>query len=313
MRAVRLTDGEVLVGDVPQPVPAESELLVAVRAAGLNGADMIQWRASREGPARGASFGPGLEFAGEVIGAGAGVKDFAAGDRVMGIVPAGGQAEIVAIDAKQAIRIPVDFDPVLAGAIPEATFAAYDALSRQAAVRPGDHVLVHGAAGGVGCAAVQLAKLLGAEVTASVRRAAHREAMAEMGADRVTDEASFGEAGPFDVVIELVGAPNFPANIDALAERGRIVVVGVAAGDEIALNLRALMSKRGTLRGSTLRMVPADEKRALAREFRAAILPAVLDGSIAIPIARSFGLDEAPDAYRAFRDGGKLGKIVLVP
>lgn len=307
MRAVHLVRGEVVVRVAQMPHPATAELLVAVSGAGVNGADMLQWNASAGSPdAR-----PGLEFAGTVAAAGGAVTRFRVGDRVMGILEGGGQAGFVAVDERVAMPVPAGLDPVDAGALPEIFTTAYDALAMQADVRPGDRVLVHGAAGGVGGAAVQIAKALGGHVTATVRNAAHRERVTCLGADRVCAPERFGDHGPYDVILELVGAPNFPANIESLAARGRIVVVGVGAGDVVSLSLRALMTKRAVLRASMLRTRSAEEKAVLAQCVEREVLPRLLDGTFSLPIAQRFSLEDASRAYDAFRAGGKFGKIVL--
>jgi NADPH:quinone reductase-like Zn-dependent oxidoreductase len=172
---------------------------------------------------------------------------------------------------------------------------------------------VHGAAGGVGTAAVQLAHALGAHVTATVRNPDARDAVAELGADDVVDPESFEEHGPFDVILELVGAPNLPANVKALNTLGRIAVIGIAAGAKGELNLAVLMGKRGRIMASALRSRPLEEKAATARALEREVLPLFERGAARVPVAETFALDDVAAAYERFAAGGMLGKIILAP
>ncbi|MDR3031542.1 MAG: zinc-binding dehydrogenase, partial [Kitasatospora sp.] len=174
-------------------------------------------------------------------------------------------------------------------------------------------LLVHGAAGGVGTAAVQLGGAAGARVIATVRNPDNREAVAALGADQVIAPESFAGPGPFDVIIELVGAGNLADNVRSLTSGGRIVVIGVGAGATGELDLRALMIKRGRISASMLRARPLEEKAVLARQIEKRVLPMVTAGRIRVPVAATFGLDEAAAAYDLFQAGGKFGKIVLIP
>src|SRR4051794_19528956 len=171
---------------------------------------------------------PGLELAGEVAALGPGAERFREGDRVMAIVGGGGQAELAVVHERGAMPVPEGLDWPQAGGLPEGFATAHDALFSQAQLRPGDHLLVHGGAGGVGTAAIQLGRAAGARVTATVRNASLRPQVEELGAHAI-DPDGFEERGPFDVVLELVGAPNMPANLKSLATRGRVVVIGVGA------------------------------------------------------------------------------------
>jgi NADPH2:quinone reductase len=170
---------------------------------------------------------------------------------------------------------------------------------------------VHGAAGGVGTAAVQLATMAGARVTATVRDPHCRELVAALGVNAIAPE-NFTAAGPFDVILELVGAPNWPGNLEALALRGRIVVIGVAAGAQIDLDLRTLMFKRARIHASTMRARPLEEKAIATRLVEKAVLPGFASGDLSVPVAATFPLDDVAAAYERFKAGGKLGKIVLV-
>lgn len=312
MRAVVFEDGQAAVGEVPDPEPGHRQLLVAVRAAGLNGADITQAKGGYP-PPPGAPPTGGLEMAGEVAAAGSGCQRFSVGDRVMAVVQGGGQAELCVVDEPLAMPVPESVDWERAGGFPEVFATAHDALCTQADLAMGERVCIHGAAGGVGVAAVQLAVAAGAQVTATVRNPATRAAVADLGAEVVIDPADFADAGPFDVILELVGAPNWPGNLKALAAEGRIVVIGVGAGAEISLNLLSLMVKRVRLSASTLRPRPLEQRAAVARQVERHVLPLVASGRIQVPLARTFPLAEATAAYEYFATPGKLGKVVLLP
>jgi len=310
MRAVTLDDGDVTVKEHPDPSPGTGEVLVSVAAAGLNGADMMQRRGLYPAPPGAPQDIPGLELAGQVAALGPGASRFAEGDRVMAIVAGGGQAELAVVHERQLMPVPERLDWPAAGGFPEVFTTAHDALFTQAGLQPGERLLVHGAAGGVGTAAVQLGRAAGADVTATVRNEALRAGVEELGASAVAPEG-FEEHGPFDVVLELVGAPNLAANVGCLATGGRIVVIGVGAGAKAELNLLGLMSKRGRIMASTLRARPLEEKAETARRVERHVLPLVEAGAVAVPVAATFPLDEAETGYARFTEGGKLGKVVL--
>jgi len=310
MRAVTLKDGDLAVGEHPDPVPGVGEVLVRVRAAGLNGADMMQRRGLYPAPPGAPQDIPGLELAGEVEALGSGASRFAEGDRVMAIVAGGGQAERAVVHERALMPVPDALGWPEAGGFPEVFTTAHDALFTQAELKPGERLLVHGAAGGVGTAAVQLGRATGADVIATVRNEELRPGVEELGARAIAPEG-FEEHGEFDVVLELVGAPNLGANVGALATGGRIVVIGVGGGAKAELNLLGLMSKRGRIMASTLRARPLEEKAGAMRGVEKHVLPLVVSGAVKVPVAETFPLDEAQAAYERFSSGGKLGKIVL--
>jgi putative PIG3 family NAD(P)H quinone oxidoreductase len=311
MRAATIADGQVSMQEHPDPVPGHGEVLVRVKAAGLNGADLLQRKGAYPAPPGSPKDIPGLELAGEVAQLGAGAERFAVGDRVMAIVGGGGQAELALVHERQLMPVPDALDWSQAGGVPEVFTTAYDALFTQCSLAAGDRLLVHGAAGGVGTAAVQLGAATGAHVTATVRREEARDAVRALGAHEVIAPEGFAEHGPFDVVLELVGAPNVPEDLKALATGGRIVVIGVGAGAKAEVNLLALMGKRATLRASTLRARPLEEKAQTARALEAHVLPLLQRGDLQVPVAQTFALDAVHDAYEAFAAGGKIGKIIL--
>jgi len=310
MRAATIRDGEIVVEEHPDPVAGAGEVLVRVRAAGLNGADMMQRRGLYPAPPGSPQDIPGLELAGEVAAVGWGAERFATGERVMAIVGGGAQAELCVVHERQLMPVPAGLDWAAAGGLPEAFTTAHDAIFTQAQLRSGEHLLVHGGAGGVGTAAIQLARAAGARVTATVRSAELRGQVEELGA-RVLAVEGFAEHGPYDVVLELVGAPNMPENLQALATGGRISVIGVSAGAKAELNLLALMGKRARIHGSTLRARALEEKALAARLIEHEVLPLFDGGELRVPIAEKLPLERAAAAYERFAAGGKLGKIVL--
>ena len=311
MRAAVIADRDVSVQERPDPAPGAGEVLVRVRAAGLNGADMLQRRGAYPAPPGSPPDIPGLELAGEVAALGPGAQRFSEGDRVMAIVGGGGQAELCVVHERQLMPVPDSLDWPEAGGVPEVFTTAHDALFTQAGLKPGERLLVHGAAGGVGTAGVQLGRAVGAHVTATVRNEQLRDAVRDLGAHEVLAPDAFADRGPYDVVLELVGAPNIPDSVNALNPLGRIAVIGVAGGFKAELNLLALMGKRASIMAATLRPRPLEEKAFTARAMERSVLPLFARGEISVPIAQTFPLDRVHDAYERFSAGGKLGKIVL--
>ena len=312
MRAATIRDGEIVVEQHPDPQPAKDEVLVRVRAAGLNGADMMQKRGLYPAPPGWSQDIPGLELAGEVLANGPGASRFSEGDRVMAIVGGGGQAELSTVHERMLMPVPEQLDWPQAGGFPEVFATAHDALFTQAGLQPGERLLVHGGAGGVGTAAIQLGTSVGAQVTATVRNPDNREQVEQLGASVIVPE-DFQQSGPFDVILELVGAPNLGANVDALAINGRLSIIGIGAGAKAELNLAKLMYKRGRIVASTMRARPLEEKALMTRGLERHVLPLVEQGAVRVPVAETFSLDEAPTAYERFAAGGKLGKLVLLP
>lgn len=309
MRAATLVEGKVVVRDHPDPVPGAGEVLVRVASAGLNRADLLQ-RAGRYPAPPGAPRDiPGLELAGVVAAVGPGAARFRPGDRVMAVVGGGAQAELCVVHERLAMPAPESLPEPAAGGFPEAATAAHDALFTQCGLAMGERVLVTGAAGGVGTAAVQLAAAAGARVTASVRDPALRHLVADLGAAAV---APGREDGPFDVILELVGGPNLPGDLGLLGRRGRIAVIGVGGGSRAEIDLRVLMDRRAAIRGSTLRSRPLEDKADAARRVESRVLPLVDRGEVTVVVAATFALDEVAAAYERFATPGKLGKVVLV-
>ena len=293
-------------------MPGTGELLIRVRAAGLNGADMLQRRGGYPAPPGVPADIPGLELAGEVEALGPGAMRFEEGDRVMAVVGGGAQAELAVVHEREAMPVPGPLDWPAAGGLPEVFVTAHDAIFSQAQLRSGEHLLVHGAAGGVGTAAVQLGRVAGARVTATVRREELRAGVEELGA-RAIDPEGFEDEGPFDVVLELVGASNLAGNLGSLAMGGRIVVIGVGGTGPVSeINLLGVMQRRARISGSTLRSRPLEEKAIATRLVEKQVLPHFDTGALTVPVAETYGLGQVEEAYERFTAGGKLGKVVLL-
>lgn len=325
VQAVTISDKRLVTAERPDPEPGAGEVLVRVKAAGLNGADLLQVAGHYPPPLGVPPDMPGMEFAGEVVAVGQGTTRFSSGDRVMGLIAGAAQAELVVVHERMLMPVPERLDWARAGGTAEVFVTAHDAIFSQAGLLPGERLLVHGAAGGVGSAAVQLGVSLGAHVTATVRNQELREAVAALGtavhvpedgadapaAVEVIPPEGFAEHGPFDVVLELVGAPNMPDNLASLAVDGRITVIGIGAGAVSEINLGLLMGKRARIYGSTLRPRPLEEKALATRAVERTVLPLLASGRITVPLAATYPFTEAEAAYEHFRRGGKLGKIVL--
>jgi NADPH2:quinone reductase len=311
MRATVIRDKQLVVEERPDPVAGDGEVLVRVRAAGLNGADIMQAAGHYPPPPGVPADIPGMEFAGEVLARGPRAERFQVGDRVMAIVGGGAQAELCVVHERMLMAVPDAVDWPQAGGFPEVFITAHDAVFTQAGLVAGERLLVHGAAGGVGTAAVQLGRAAGARVTATVRNPDHRDAVAALGATVIAPEG-FAEHGPFDVVLELVGAVNLAENLMSLETGGRIAIIGTGAGATAEINLGMVMMKRARIHGSTLRARPIELKALATRGVERSALPALASGEITVPIADTFPLAQVADAYDRFRAGGKLGKIVLL-
>jgi NADPH:quinone reductase-like Zn-dependent oxidoreductase len=311
MHAVTIVEGRLEWHVHAPPRPGPSDVLVEVRAAGVSRADVLQ-RAGLYPPPPGTPPDvPGLDLAGEVVEVGSAVTRFAPGDRVMAVVAGAAQAQLAVVHERLAVPVPAAMPWVAAGAFPENYTTAHDALFTQAGLAMGERVCIHGAAGGVGTAAVELAVAAGCRVVATVRNEELRDGVAALGCTAVAPDA-FGDHGPFDVILELVGAVNLAANLEALAPLGRLSIIGLGAGSVAEIDLMALMAKRGRIMGSTLRSRSLEDKADAARRIERHVLPLVDAGRITVPIAETFPMSEAQAAYERFEAGGKLGRIVLV-
>jgi NADPH:quinone reductase len=312
MDAVVIREGQLYWEERDDPIPGDTELLVAVRAAGLNAADLVQRAGFYPAPPGWPVDIPGMEFAGEVVAVGRQVTLYAPGDRVMAVVGGGAQATMAFVDESHALPVPADLSWTEAGGFPEVFTTAYDGLFRQAELQMGERVLVSGAAGGVGTAAVQLAAQAGATVTATVRDPDRRKAVTALGADVVLAPGDEGAQAPYDVVLELVGAPSLTSVLPHMATWGRVVVIGVGGGGRMEVELMQLMQRRVRIGGSTLRARSRREKADVAADMAAHVLPALRAGRLRVPVHQTFPLAEAQAAYEHFAAGAKFGKVVLV-
>ncbi|HEY6471851.1 MAG TPA: zinc-binding dehydrogenase [Acidimicrobiales bacterium] len=312
MHAVVIRDNQLHWEERADPVPGDTELLVSVKAAGINSADLMQRLGFYPAPPGWPEDIPGMELAGEVVAVGRSVRRYGPGDRVMALVGGGAQATMALVDELDALAVPDGVDRISAGGFPEAFSTAYDALFTRAGLQMGERVLVSGAAGGVGTAGVQLAAAAGAHVTATVRNKDHHEAVRQLGAHAVLSPGEEGLGAPYDVVLELVGQASLTEVLPHLGLWSRVVVVGVGSGGRMEIDLMQLMTKRARIGGVTLRSRTRQEKADVAAAVAAHVLPLLAAGHLQVPIAATFPLAEADAAYERFGAGGKLGKVVLV-
>ncbi len=316
MRAVVFTgtggNEVVLVEERPHPEPGSEDVLVRVDYAGLNPADLAQRAGNYPAPPGSPPDVPGLEVAGTVESCGNRVSSWRPGDRVFGLVGGGGLADRVLVHERCIAKVPDALGEQEAAAIPEAFITAHDAAFTRAGLRPGETLLVHGANGGVGTAAVQLGVAVGARVVATVRTPKVEEAVASLGAE-VLREADFpgGMSVSPDVILEFVGATHFPANLDVLARRGRIVVVSVAGGNEIQLPLGMLMQKRMTIAGTVLRARPLEEKATAVRAFEREVVPGLASGRLWPLVDSVYPVADVHAAFDRLEERGKVGKVLL--
>ncbi len=310
MRAVLIEDGKVGYGETTEPLLGDEEVLVQVTSAGINAADLLQVAGKYPPPPGVRSDIPGLEFAGTAIAQGSRVSDAFLGKRVMAIVGGAAQAEFVSVHHSQLIEVPTQVDLRDAGAIPEAFLTAYDALWAQGNLTFGYRVLINGASGGVGSAAIALSVAAGAVTFGTSRSPTGRRYIESLGATGLDPQGITG-AGPFDIVVELVGGRNFHATLAELRSRGTIVIIGVSDLAQTELNMRLVMTKRAIVRGSTLRARSQSEKAELTRTFSERVAPYFSRGILKPQISMSYPASEAPRAYSDFANLPKTGKLVL--
>jgi putative PIG3 family NAD(P)H quinone oxidoreductase len=307
----------VTVEERPDPVPGPEDVLVQALYAGLNPADIAQREGRYPAPPGSPPDVPGLEVAGTVVAVGERVSSWRAGERVFGLVGGGGLADRVVVHERCVARVPDALDEQAAAATVEAFVTAHDAAFTQAGLRPGETLLVHGGAGGVGSAAVQLGVATGARVLATVRSDAAGKVVAELGAAALPDEGfadlvlEATDGAGADVVLELVGGAHFPGNLEALARQGRIAIVSVAAGNEVGLPLLTLMVKRATLFGTVLRSRPLEQKAAAVRAFEREVVPLLAGGRVRPLVDSVFPAADAAAAFDRLAGPGKAGKVLL--
>ena len=326
MRAVIITrpgGPEVLeVREVPTPKPAADQVLVRVHAAGLNRADILQRRGHYPPPPGAPQDIPGMEFAGEIAELGPEARVWQKGQRVFGIAAAGCYAEYLIAHESALAEIPSNLNWVEAGSIPEVFITAHDALWKQAALRPSETVLIHAVGSGVGIAAVQLVRAMSAVPYGTSRTPDKLDRARTLGRDAgVHLDATLAARAPaverwtakrgVDVVLDCVGGPYVTASVRALAPHGRLVAISQSAGPSAEIDLRALLPKRLTLRGSTLRMRPLEEKIMATRAFAAEVVPLFARGVLRTIIDSEFPLDQVQAAHARLESNETFGKVVL--
>ncbi|MBX5475950.1 MAG: NAD(P)H-quinone oxidoreductase [Clostridia bacterium] len=307
--------------EVPDPEPAADEVRVRVRATAVNRADILQRMGGYPQPgSRPEVEILGLEYAGEIDAVGRDVHGFRPGDRVMGLLAGGGYAEYVTTHHRLLMPIPDGLSFEEAAAIPEAWLTAYDALFAWAGARMGDRVLIHAGGSGVGTAATQLARAIGATVWTTVGSAEKAERSRALGAKRaivyrqedfvaVLREETGGRGA--DIILEFVGAPYLARDIEVAAVGGRIVVIGTMGGSHAEVPLGPLLAKRVRIQGTTLRSRPLEAKAALTQDFAAHALPLFAEGVLKPVVDRVFPVQEAAEAHRYMEANRNFGKIVL--
>lgn len=303
----------------PIPVPAGGEVLIRVRAAGVNRPDVLQ-RQGGYAPPPGASDIPGLEVAGEIVAAGGTPRRLGIGDRVMALVAGGGYAEYCVAPAGQCLPIPRPISIVEAGGIPETFFTVWTNVFERAGLGPGETFLVHGGASGIGTTAIQLARAAGARVFATAGTQEKCRACEALGAERAVNyrEEDFEQVlrdatqgTGIDVILDMVGGDYTARNLNLLRDEGRLVQIAFLKGNKVQLDLNTVMRKRLTLSGSTLRPRSVAQKTAIAENLRARVLPWLETGIVRSVVHSTYPLHQAAAAHAALEADRHVGKIVL--
>lgn len=301
---------------VPTPVAGAGEVLVRVRAAGVNRPDILQRQGQYPAPP-GAPDTLGLEVAGDVVGVGHDARRWKLGDQVCALLAGGGYAQYVAFDARQALPVPPSLDMVEAAALPETVLTVFSNVFERARLSTGETLLVHGATSGIGVMATMMGKAAGARVVTTGRGAGKAAAARRLGADLAIDSASedwvaaVTSAGGVDVVLDMVGASYFPGNLSVLKPDGRLVSIAFLGGARAEFDLAPILLKRLTITASTLRSRPAAEKGRLAAAVEAQVWPWIATGTVRAIVDRVFALEEAGAAHAYLESGGAVGKVVL--
>ena len=325
MKAIVITQfggPEVLeLRDVPSPLPSRGEVRVRVRATAVNRADLLQRMGAYPAPAGAPKDIPGLEYAGEVDALGEDVTELAVGDRVFGLTSGGAYAEQVIVHAREAVRMPANLSFIDAAAIPEAFITAYDAMVTRGRLASGERVLISAVGSGVGTAAVQLVKALGATSVGTARTEDKLARAKALGLDEgiVPKGATFADAvrertngEGVDLVLELVGGAYVAEDLACVRAKGRVVLVGLMAGVRADIDLGMLLRKRVELSGTVLRARPLEEKIAAARSFERHVVPLFAAGKLASVVDRTLPLAQASRAHEVVASNETFGKVVLV-
>ncbi len=321
MQAIVIADKTLNYRETPDPAYGPEDLLVRIKAAGLNRADLLQRRGSYPQPGVAPVVEiPGLEYAGEVIAMGDRVQGFALGDRVMGLLAGGGYAQQVAVHHRLAVKVPANLSWLEAGATPEVFITAHDALV-QCNFTAGETFLIHAAGSGVGMAAIQIAKAMGGSMVIGTAGSQEkldraRELGLDVGIDYHTqdfaEEVTKATGGRgVDVILDVIGADYFERNLRSLALKGRMVMVGSMTGGKITANIGILSQKRASIRGTLLRARALEEKADATRAFEKSVLPHLASGRIKVVVDRVFPLNEAGAAQAYMESNANFGKIVL--
>jgi len=320
MRAVTATSPggpEVLtLTTLPDPVPGSGEVLVRVAATAVNRADTLQ-RMGFYPPPPGASDVIGLECSGRIAALGDGVTNWSVGDEVCALLSGGGYAELVAVPAGQLMPVPAGVSLVEAGALPEVACTVWSNVFMLAGLQATEKFLVHGGAGGIGTFAIQLASALGAKIYTTAGSAEKLAVCAELGADvtiNYRDEdfvAVLTEAGGADVILDNMGAAYLDRNVTALANEGRLVIIGMQGGTKAELDINKLLRKRGAVLATSLRARPTEEKAAICASVVEHVWPLVADGTVRPVVHTTLPLAEAARAHQLMEDSDHVGKIVL--
>ena len=303
----------------PTPVPRPGEVLIKVACAGVNRPDLMQ-RLGKYPPPPGASDIPGLEVAGTIEAVGPDVDSFKAGDRVCALLAGGGYAEYCVAPAPQCLPLPRGISLAEAAAVPETFFTVWTNVFERGRLKKGESLLVHGGSSGIGTTAIQLARAFGARVFATAGSAEKCAACERIGAERAIDyreldfvaaiRESTGGKG-VDVILDMVGGDYFQRNIDVLNMEGRLVQIATLRGSKAEIVLPAIMQRRLTITGSTLRARSVAEKGAIARALREHVWPLIESGQVKPLVYRTFPFRDAPAAHRLMESGEHIGKIVL--
>ena len=301
-----------------RPSIADGEVLIRVAAAGVNRPDIMQ-RLGKYPPPPGASDLPGLEVSGDVV-ATSGSGRWKVGDRVCALIAGGGYAEYCAAPGAQCLPIPQGMDDVSAAAVPETYFTVWTNIFQRGQLQPGETLIVHGGTSGIGTTAIQLAKAFGATVFATAGSDDKCAACSALGAsiainykreDFVAAVRAATNGKGLDVILDIVGGDYVPRNIECLARNGRLVQIGLIAGSRAQIDLRAVLQKRLTLTGSTLRARSVEEMGALARELETHVWPLLAAGTVRPVVHATFPLQHAAEAHRLLESGDVIGKVVL--
>jgi putative PIG3 family NAD(P)H quinone oxidoreductase len=305
--------------EVPDPVPAADEVVISITAAGVNRADLMQ-RQGLYPPPPGAPPYPGLECSGRIAAVGADVTGLRPGDEVCALLAGGGYADQVAVPAVQVLPVPAGLTLSDAAALPEVACTVHANVFMAARLAPGETLLVHGGASGIGTMAIQLAHANGARVACTAGTAAGLRRCRELGADLAIDYTSedfvaavrdFTGGHGADVILDIMGAAYLPRNVATLATDGRLVVIGLQGGATGELDLGTMLRKRLTVHAASLRARPVAEKAAVVAGVRAAVWPLVASGQVRPVIETVVPLAEAARAHQLMEAGGHVGKILL--